>query len=87
MKIKPMAGYIVVKTEEVAKQTASGFYIPSSAQERSKVAEVVTIAKDIDTVKVGDKVLYRNEYEAITVTIDKKEFFIVSAADVIAKIG
>lgn len=82
--LQPMAEYVVVQTEEAAKKTASGLYLPESATEKSKVAKVVAVGADVKGVKVGDKVIYQNEYEATTVKVEGQEYILVFFKNIIA---
>lgn len=82
--IQPMAEYVVVQTEEAANKTASGLYLPDSAKEKPKVAKVVATGEAVKGIKVGDKVIYQNEYEATTVKVEGAEYIIVFAKNIIA---
>lgn len=82
--LQPMAEYVVVQTEEAAKKTASGLYLPDSATEKPKTAKVVAVGSDVKNVKVGEKVIYKNEYEATTVKIDGQEYILVYVKNIIA---
>ena len=84
--IQPMADYVVVVAEEAETKTASGLYLPDSAQEKSKVAKVVAVGKGIEDVKVGNKILYKNEYEATNVKIGKDEYVLVFWKNIIATV-
>jgi chaperonin GroES len=84
--IQPMTDYVVVQAEEAIAKTASGIYLPDSAQEKSKVAKVVAVGKGIEGVKVGDKIIYKNEYEATNVKIGKDEFTLVFWKNIIATV-
>ena len=80
----PMAEYVVVQTEEAAQKTASGLYLPDSAKEKPKIAKVVAVGENVPSVKVGDKVIYQNEYEATTVKVEGQEYIIVFSKNIIA---
>lgn len=82
--LTPMAEYVVVQTEEAAKKTASGLYLPDSAKEKPKIAKVVAIGDGVKGIKVGDKVIYQNEYEATTVKVEGEEYIIVFSKNIIA---
>lgn len=82
--LQPMAEYVVVQTEEAAKKTASGLYLPDSAKEKPKIAKVVAIGDAVKGVKVGDKVIYQNEYEATTVKVEGEEYILVFFKNIIA---
>ena len=84
--IQPMADYIVVQPEVAASRTTSGIYLPDNAQEKPKTAKVVVVGKGVAEVKVGDKVIYKNEYEATNVKIDKDEYVLVYWKNIIATV-
>lgn len=82
--IQPMDDYVVVQAEEAKTTTVSGLYIPDSAQEKPKTAKVVAVGADVKSVKVGDKVIYKNEYEATNVKVGSDEYTIVGKKNIIA---
>ncbi|MGB4759483.1 MAG: co-chaperone GroES family protein [Candidatus Saccharimonadales bacterium] len=82
--IQPMSDYVVVQAEKAATKTASGLYIPGGAQEKPKSAKVVAVGSDVDEVKVGENIIYKNDYEATTVKIDKEDYVIVYKKNIIA---
>ena len=84
--IQPMEDYVVVKAVEAKPKTASGLYIPDSAQEKPKTAEVVAVGANVQNVKKGDKVLYKNEFEATGVKFGKDEYTIVFQKNIIATV-
>ena len=86
MNIQPMADYIVVQADEAQTKTTSGLYIPGNAQEKPKTAKVLAVGDAVKLVKVGDRIIYRNEYEATTVKVDKQEYILVFAGNVIATV-
>ena len=55
MTIKPLADRVLVKIEVMQEKTASGLFIPQTAQEKTQIAEVVALGDDTEaiTVKVG----------------------------------
>lgn len=86
MNIQPMAEYVVVQAEEAQTKTASGLYLPGNAQEKPKTAKVVAIGSDVKEVKVGDRIIYKNEYEATNVKSGKDEFTLVFKKNIIATV-
>jgi len=86
MTIQPMADYIVVQAEEAALKTASGLYIPGNAQEKPKTAKVISIGKGVTEVSKGDRIIYKNEYEATNVKSGKEEFTLVLKSNIIATV-
>lgn len=84
--IQPMADYVVVQAEVASSKTASGLYLPGNAQEKPKTAKVVAVGSDVREIKVGDRVIYQNEYEATTVKVDKEEYILVYRKNIIATV-
>lgn len=84
--IQPLAEYVVVQAEAAQTKTASGFYIPNSATEKPKIAKVVAVGSAVKEVKVGDRVLYKNEYESTSVKVGSEEFVIVFHKNLVATI-
>lgn len=82
--IHPMPEYVVLEAQEARTKTASGIYLPESAAEKPKTAKVVAVGSAIDEVKVGDSVIYKNEFEATKVSVDKTEYIIVFRQNIIA---
>lgn len=85
MKIKPLADRVLIKMEEAETKTASGLFIPQTAQEKTQQGVVVTIGDDTETitVKVGDKVIY-DKYAGTPIKMDGDEHLILQMQDIIA---
>ncbi len=85
--IKPLSDRVVVEPLPAETQTASGLYIPDSAQEKQqkgKVAAVGNGKKDHEmTVKVGDTVLY-GKYSGTELKLDGKDYLIMREDDILA---
>ncbi len=84
--LKPLGDRIVAVTEEAKNQTASGFYLPDNAKEKSKVAKVVAVGSDAKAIKVADKIIYK-EYSTTEVKIDGTEYIIVKEEDILATLA
>jgi chaperonin GroES len=85
MTIKPLGDRVLLKVVEAETKTASGLYIPETAQEKTQTATVVAIGddKDLITVKNGDKVMY-DKYAGTTISIDDVDHLIIKMQDIIA---
>ncbi|QEN07288.1 co-chaperone GroES [Oceanispirochaeta crateris] len=85
MTIKPLGDRVLLKVVEAETKTASGLYIPETAQEKTQTASVVAIGddKDLITVKEGDKVMY-DKYAGTTISIDDVDHLIIKMQDIIA---
>lgn len=84
--VKPQAEYVVVQAEAAQTKTAGGLYLPNGASEKPKVAKVVAAGSDVKDIKVGDRVLYKNEYESTSVKVDGAEYVIVFHKNIVATI-
>lgn len=85
MKIKPLGDRVLIKMEAMEEKTASGIYIPQTAQEKTQVGVVVAVGDDKDAikVKVKDKIMY-DKYAGTTVKIDGEENLLVRMSDILA---
>lgn len=91
MTLKPLGSRVVLKEKEAEETTKSGIVLPSKAQEKTYIAEVIAVGpgeikdgKEIKMqVKVGDKVLY-SKYAGTEVKMDDEEYLIVKQDDILA---
>ncbi|KAB1662337.1 co-chaperone GroES [Pseudoclavibacter chungangensis] len=93
--IQPLEDRIVIQQLEAEQTTASGLVIPDTAKEKPQEGEVVAVGPGrIDDngnrvpldVQVGDKVIY-SKYGGTEVKYGGGEYLVLSARDVLAKIG
>lgn len=84
--IMPLSDYVVVVAEEAENKTASGLFLPEAAKEKPKTAKVVAVGKGVSEVKVGDRVIYKNEYDATTVKSAGKDYVLVDQKNIIATV-
>lgn len=94
MKIRPLLDRVVVK-EIVEKEveTASGILLPSSAQEKPSMAQVVAVGEGgiVDgnkvemLLKVGDKILY-NKFAGSEFKLNGETVVILKQDDILAVI-
>ena len=91
MKIRPLHDRVVVRRVEGDQQTASGLYIPDTAQEKQARGEVVVAGPgrtndkgDVRslTVNGGDQILF-SKYSGTEVTIEGGEHLIIREDDVL----
>lgn len=83
--IIPLADRVVAVREEAKTQTASGIYLPDNAKEKTAVFEVKAVGKDVEDVKVGDRIIY-NGY-AGEIKIDGIDYIIIKEEDVLATVN
>lgn len=88
MTVKPLQDRVLIKVLEAETKTASGLYIPDTAQEKTQTGTVVAIGDDEEmiTVKVGDKVMY-DKYAGTNISIDNVDHLIVKCSDILAVVS
>ncbi len=84
--IKPLGDRVLAVREEAQTKTASGLFLPDNAKEKSLVASVVAVGKDVKEVKVGDAIVYR-EYAPTELKQDGTEYLIIKEEDVLAVVA
>jgi chaperonin GroES len=92
LKIVPLNDKIVVERVEADDKTAGGIILPDTAKEKPKQGKVLALGagKPLDNgkrapfqVEVGDRVLFTS-YAGNEVTIDGKEYLIMTEDDLLA---
>ncbi|GHU08016.1 10 kDa chaperonin [Alphaproteobacteria bacterium] len=84
--ITPIGERVVAVAIEAENKTASGLYLPDGAKEKSKVARVVAVGKDVKSVKADDKIVYK-EYATTDVKIGGVDYIILKEEDVLATVA
>lgn len=94
-KIRPLAGYILVKPKDAETKTESGIILPDSAStEKPSEGEVLAIGDPIiedsqekkSPVSVGETVLYK-KWAGNEIKIDGVEYSILKFEDLMAKVA
>ena len=91
--LKPIAGTqnrVIVQPAPAEEKTASGIIIPDTAKEKPQRGTVVSISEldekgNKPAVKAGDTVLY-GKYAGTEVTVEGKDYLIMSETDIFAVI-
>ena len=85
--IKPLADRVLIEPLPAETKTASGLYIPDSAQEKQHKGTVRAVGKgkkdEPMTVKVGDQVLY-GKYSGSELQLDGKDYLMMREEDILA---
>ena len=91
LNIKPLGDRVVVEAAPAETKTASGIYIPETAQEKPQHGTIVATGpgKYADltgnliplSVKAGDKVLY-GKFSGQEINIDGKDYLIMRESDI-----
>jgi chaperonin GroES len=83
MQLHPLADRIVARPVEAETKTASGILLAEASREKTQLAEVVAVGKDVKEVKVGDKIVY-SEFGPNRFKQGTDEYLIVKEEDVLA---
>ena len=91
MKIKPLAGYVVIEPLEAEVKTAGGILLPDNAQEKPTQGKVIVVGASIfehgveikPEFKAGEVVLYK-KWGGDDVKVDGREMKLVKFEDVMA---
>lgn len=90
--IKPLRGYLLVEPFEAETQTASGIYLPETAQEKPAQGIVITVGDDMylpdgkiyrSPVSAGQKVVYK-KWGGDEIKVHGKEYKLVKFEDLMA---
>lgn len=85
--IKPLADRVLIEPLPAETQTASGLFIPDSAQEKQHKGTVIAVGKgkkdEPMTVKVGDQVLY-GKYSGSELQFDGNDYLMMREEDILA---
>ncbi|NCU38287.1 co-chaperone GroES [Candidatus Saccharibacteria bacterium] len=81
--IQPLSTYVVAQADKQPSKTASGIYLPESATEKSDIVTVKAVAKDVKTVKIGDKIVCKS-YSLTNIKVSNQEFSLVKEEDILA---
>ena len=88
MQLHPLADRLVARPVEAETKTASGILLADTAKQKTQLAEVLAVGKDVKEVKAGDRVLHNGkEYgddAPIHFTQDRVEYIVLKEADLLA---
>lgn len=90
-KLKPMAGYVLVKPAEKQEKTSGGIYLPDSHDEKPQGGTIIAVGsstyddgqKITSPVKVGNKVVYK-KWGGNDVKIKDIEYQFLKFEDILA---
>lgn len=93
--VRPLSGYVLVKPEAAETKTASGLYLPETAQEKPAMGTVLAIGDDLilesgktikSPVKVGDMVYFK-KWGGDEIKVGGQELKLVKFDDLMALVG
>lgn len=92
MKVIPLNDKILVERHEAEEKTAGGIVLPDTAKEKPKQGKVLALGegkvlengkRSTFQIKVNDRVLFTS-YAGSEVTVDGKEYLIMTEDDILA---
>ena len=83
MKLQPLADRIVARSTEAETKSPAGILLPENAKEKTQLAEVVAVGKDVKEVKVGDRIVH-SEYGPSQIKVNGEELLLIKEEDVLA---
>ena len=81
--IRPLGDKIVAIKPNAKPQTASGIYLPDSAQEKSVAVQVVAVGPEVKAIKKDDFIVYK-DYTSTELKLNHQDYLIIKEEDVLA---
>ena len=81
--LQPLGDRIIAEREEAESKTPTGLYLPASNKEKSQIAKVVAVGKDVKDIKIDDRIVVL-VYSATDIKINEDKYLIVKEEDVLA---
>lgn len=94
MKLKPLAGKVIIEVLKAEEKTKGGIILPDTAKEKPQEAKVIAVGAGKTTkdgkviepeVKDGDIILF-SKYSGNEVKLGESEYLIIEQDDILAKI-
>jgi chaperonin GroES len=83
MQLQPLADRLVARPVEAEAKTASGILLADQSKEKTQLAEVTAVGKDVKEVKVGDRIIH-SEYGPSRFKQGSDEYLLLKEEDVLA---
>jgi chaperonin GroES len=83
--ISPLADYVVAEAQPAQTKTASGLYRAEGATEKPKIAKVKAVGKNVNQIKVGDKIIYKG-YSTTDIKVDNTDYILIKEEDILATV-
>ena len=81
--IRPLGDKIVAIKPQTKPQTASGIYLPDSAQEKPVAVQVVAVGPEVKAIKKDDFIVYK-DYTSTELKLNHQDYLIIKEEDVLA---
>lgn len=84
MKINPLGDRVLIKIAPIEEKTASGLFIPKTAQEKTHRGIVTAVGNGNNKeLSLNDKVIY-DKYAGTSIKLDGEDHLIIGVKDIIA---
>ncbi len=83
MSVKPIGSRVLIEVKVMEEKTASGLYIPTTAQEKTNTGTVVAVGDKDITVSTGQTIVFE-KYAGTPIEMDGKELLIIDMESVLA---
>lgn len=82
MALKPLKDRVVAKVEKPLEQTKAGILL-GEAKEKPAYAVVESVGPEVEVVKKGDKIVYK-EYSITEIKVEDIDYIILKEEDILA---
>jgi len=82
MNFQPLGKRVLVERLEEATTTASGIIIPDNAKEKPSSGTVIAVSDKVNTVNIGDKVVF-GKYSGSELTLEGKTYLVIATSDLL----
>ena len=83
--LKPLEQYVVLALEKEEKKTASGIILSTDEKDKPAFGKVLAVGLKVEGIKVGDQVVYQT-YSGTTVKLEGKDYLVIKAENILAKV-
>ncbi len=82
MNFTPLGKRVLIERQEESNTTASGIIIPDTAKEKPFNGKVVAVSSEVDSVKVGDSVVF-SKYSGSELSIEGNDYLVMEIDDIL----
>lgn len=82
--IKPLRDLLLIKLDEIAKQTKTGLYVEHGWEKTQSTATILAVGNDVKNFKKGDRVMI-NPYALLDVDSDGETYQFLREGDILAR--
>ena len=83
--LKPLEDHVVLALEKKERTTQSGIILASDDKDKPAIGKVLAIGPKVENIDLEDRVVYQS-YSGTKVVLDEKEFLLIQAKHILAKI-